>query len=208
MRQLVQLVTLLLLSTWLAACAGKREHAADVRDYLDETSGTSVTYVAAPAVFVRAQPGLASSGRDYVYLAPLAVSRGGERSCWLWLGVWSTVDRQVRDDTASPLRLGSLQLVADGEPMDVEWQGVELNPAGIGRIPYATPIAPAQQLMVQVTRTQLQRLGRARSLALVDRPEGAVARSWDGDEHAIAMLGLFAEEAGAPATDAAPGTAR
>jgi hypothetical protein len=188
----------------LAGCAATPARDADVRDYFEEATGTSITYVRTPASFVHGQPGLASNGRDYVYLAPLAVSRGGERSCWLWLGIWSTVDRQARDDGASPLRLGPLQIVADGEPMDLDARAAGSNPAGLGRIPYATPVAPAQELLVRVTRTQLQRLGRARMLTLVDRPAEGAAREWQGDAHASAVLNLFAEDAGVPATSPAP----
>ncbi len=197
-RQLVQFLVGVVAASLLAGCAAPRGRSAEMRDYLEEATGTSVTHVTTPAAFMHGEPGLASRGRDYVYLAPLAVSRGGEHSSWLWLGVWSTVDRQARDDTAAPLVLGSLQIVADDEPMDLEVQAVESRPAGLGRIPYETPVAPAQELMAQVTRTQLQRLGRASALALVDRPPDGVARRWRADDGAIAMLKLFAEEAAAP----------
>ena len=178
-----------------------RRHAgahSDVRDYLEETTGTSVTYVATPAAFVRGQPGLASSGRDYVYLAPLAVSRGGERSCWLWLGVWSTVDRQARDEDASPLGSGPCRsLQTTNRWTSIRSPSIRVRP-DLSRIPYATPVPPTQEFMVQVTRSQLQRLGRARTLTLVDRPDGGAARLWRGDDHAVAVLSHFAEEAGAP----------
>lgn len=202
-----QLLAAILLSSLQWGCAGSPAQS-DVRDYLDETTGASMTYLATPAVFVHGQPGLASSGRDYVYLAPLAASSGGKRSCWLWLGVWSTVDRQARDEGAGALALGTLQIVADDEPMDLETQSVDSRPAYLGRIPYSTPVAPAQEFLVQVTRTQLQRLGRARTLMLVDRPASGGAREWFGDERAVALLNQFAGEAGAPATDPVPGAGR
>jgi hypothetical protein len=62
--------------------------------------------------------------------------------------------------------------------------------------------------MIRVTRTQLQRLGRARSLMLVDRPAEGATRQWRGDDHAIAVLSLFAEETGAPGKDSVPGPGR
>lgn len=203
----IELLAVILLSSLQWGCAGTRPNS-EVRDYLDEANGTSVTYVTTPAAFVHGQPGLASSGRDYVYLAPLAVSRGGERTCWLWLGIWSTVDRQVRNEGASPLSIGPLQIVADNEPMDLVWQPVAARPAGLSRIPYATPVLPTQELMVQVTRTQLQRLGRARTLTLVDRPDDSGARQWRTDDRAVAVLSHFAEDAGAPGMDSVPVPAR
>jgi hypothetical protein len=204
---LVQLLAGILLSSLLGGCAGTRPRS-DVREYLEEATGSSVTYVTTPAAFVSEQPGLASSGRDYVYLAPIVVSRGGERSCWLWLGVWSTVDRQARNEDASPLRLGSLQIVADNEPMDLDPQSADSNPAGIRRIPYATPVPPTQELLVPVTRSQLQRLGSARVLTLIDRPAGEVSRLWRGNDRAAAVLSHIAEEAGAAKVAPAPVTGR
>ncbi len=204
-RLLLQLLAGIVFSSLSGGCAGTPERS-DVRDYLEETTGTSITYVTAPAVFVNKQPGLASSGRDYVYLAPLLISSGGERSCWLWLGIWSTVDRQARDEGASPLRLGALQIVADNEPMDLDLQSVDLLPVGVRRIPYATPVPPTQELLVQVTRSQLQRLGRARVLTLTDRQLGGASRVWRSDEHAVAVLRHLADEIGSARSD--PGTGR
>lgn len=193
----VQLWSGVLMSSLLAGCAGTRP-GAGVRDYLEEATGSSVTHVAAPAAFVHGQPGLASSGRDYVYLAPISVSQGGQRTYWLWLGVWSTVDRQARSEAASPLKLGSLQIVADDEPMGVETQPVGSRPAGLERLPYATPVRPIQEWLVEITRTQLQRLGRARTLALVDHPDDGAVRRWRGDDRAVAVLSDFAAEVGVP----------
>lgn len=192
---LVRLLGGILLSSLLGGCAGTRPRS-DVREYLEEATGSSITYVTTPAAFVNEQPGLASSGRDYVYLAPIVVSRGGERSCWLWLGIWSTVDRQARNEDASPLRLGALQIVADDEPMDLEPQSADSHPAGIRSIPYATPVPPTQELLVPVTRSQLQRLGSARVLTLIDRPAGEASRLWRGDERAANLLREVAEYAG------------
>lgn len=196
-----------LLTSLLVGCGGAREPSA-VREYLEEATGTTITYLAAPAAFVRGQPGLASSGRDYVYLAPFTVSRGGERSCWLWLGTWSTVDRQVRNANASPLKLGPVQIVVDNEPMDLETQPAETHPAGVRRLPYATAVPAAEQFLVPVTRSQLERLGHARVLALVDRPAGGAARLWRGDQRAAAVLGQFVDELGAPRIEPAPVTTR
>jgi len=204
---LVRLLGGIVLSSLLGGCAHTPARST-VRDYLEEATGTSITYVTTPAAFVNEQPGLASSGRDYVYLAPIVVSRGGERSCWLWLGVWSTVDRQARNEDASPLTLGFLQIVADDEPMDLDPQSADLKPMGVRRIPYETPVPPTQELLVPVTRSQIQRLGRARVLTLIDRPADGASRLWRGDDRAAAVLSHFAEEAGAAKSNPAPVTGR
>lgn len=208
MRRLIpQLLAGIVLSSLSGGCATTHERS-QVRDYLEEATGASITYVTAPAVFVNKQPGLASSGRDYVYLAPLLISSGGERSGWLWLGVWSTIDRQVRDDGAEPLRLGGLQISADNEPMDLDLQSVDSRPVGVRRIPYATPVPPVQEFIVPVTRSQLRRLGRARVLTLTDRQAGGALRVWRSDEHAVAVLRNLADETGVARPDPDPDDGR
>jgi len=196
-------LVVMLLAALLGGCAGTRD-ATRMRDHLDESTGTTITYVTEPAVFMSEQPGLASSGRDYVYLAPLRISTGGVQSCWLWLGAWSTIDRRARDEGANPLSLGAVQLVVDGEPMDLDPQSTDALPGGMRRIPYATPVSPAQEFLVPVTRSQLRRLGRAHDLALVDRQDGGAPRTWTVDERGVVVLRQFAGELGAPR--AGPGT--
>jgi hypothetical protein len=187
----VRLLAGVLLATLFVGCAGKQTRS-DVREYLDKATGATVTRVKDPATFVHEVPGLASSGRDYVYLAPLAVNRGGARTYWLWLGIWSTVDRQARDERASPLSIGPLLILADDEPIELNLQPAASNPTGI-RMPYATPVTTNQTYLARVTRSQLQRLGHARVLTLTDSPAGGTARFWRSDDRTAAMLGRFAE---------------
>ena len=192
---LIRLLTGILWSSLLGGCAHTPARST-VQEYLEEATGATITYVTTPAAFVIDQPGLASSGRDYVYVAPIVVSQGGERSCWLWLGVWSTVDRQARNEDASTLSLGALQIVADNDPMDLDPQSADLKPMGVLRIPYETPVPPIQELLVPVTRSQIQRLGHARVLTLTDRPADGTSRLWRGNEQAAAVFSHFADEAG------------
>ncbi len=188
----IRMLVGVLLGTLFGGCAGKRTHS-EVRQYLEEVTGTSVTYVRAPITFLHEAPGLASSGCDYIYLAPLAFSRGGERSFWLWLGVWSTVDRKARNERASPLSIGPIRILADGEPMELNLQSAESNPAGIRRMPYSTPVATNREYLARITHSQLDRLGHARVLVLTDSPAGRMTRIWRSDDRAAAVLGGFTE---------------
>ena len=205
--RLIQLLVIAVSCTVLGGCAGKPARS-DVQDYLEETTGTTITSVRNPAAFVHEVPELAASGRDYVYLAPIAVSRGGERSFWLWLGAWSTVDRKARHENARPLGIGPIQILADGEPMELELQPADGNPAGIRRIPYSTPVNSLQQFMAPVTRSQLQRLSHARVLTLADQPDDETARLWHSDEQASAMLSSFADQTLAAEARSAPDSGR
>jgi hypothetical protein len=192
---LTRLPAVILLAALLAGCAG-RPPRSDIRQVFEEPTGSNITYVRKPGAFVSEQPGLASSGRDYIYVAPVVVNRGGERSCWLWFGVWSTIDRQARNEEASPLRLGFFEILVDGEPMDMEPQSAEAHPTGIRRVVYETPVPPAQELLVAVTRSQLERLGSARVLTLIDHPADGAARLWRGDDRVAAVLRQVAEAVG------------
>ena len=194
-RVIIQLLSAILWPLLVVGCAGAPPRS-EVRQVFEEPTGSNITYVRKPGAFVSAQPGLASSGRDYVYVAPIVINRGGERSCWLWFGVWSTVDRQARNEDATPLRLGPFQIVADDEPMDMEPKSAESHPTGIRRTVYETPVPPTQELLVPVTRSQLQKLGSARVLTLIDRPADGAARLWRGDERVVVVLRQVAEEVG------------
>jgi hypothetical protein len=190
---LVRLLAVVLSGTLFAGCAGQQTRS-DVREYLDKETGATVTRVKDPATFVHEVPGLASSGRDYVYLAPLAINSGGARTYWVWLGIWSTVDRQARDERASPLSIGPLLILADDEPIELNLQSANSNPNPTGiRMPYATPVTTNQTYLARVTRSQLQRLGHARVLTLTDSPAGGLPRTWRDDGRTAAMLGRFSE---------------
>jgi hypothetical protein len=206
-RLFARLPAAILLVSLSGGCASTPPRS-DLRQVFEESTGSNITYVRKPGAFMSEQPGLASSGRDYVYVAPLVVNRGGERSCWLWFGVWSTVDRQARNEDASPLRLGPFQIVVDGEPMDMEPQPAETHPTGIRQVLYETPVPPTQELLVPVTRSQLQRLGSARVLTLIDHPPDGAARLWRSDDRAAAVLRHVADEIGAARTDPAPVASR
>lgn len=189
---LTRLLVMLCTGLLLAGCGG-RQPRSELREYLEEATGTTVIQAREPAAFVHAVPELAASGRDYVELGPLLVSRGGERSFWLWLGVWSTVDRGVRREGAQPLGLGPVWILADGEPMELELQPADASQAGVRELPYATPVAPIEAFLVALTPSQVLRLGQARGLALADAPDGPADRLWTGDEHAVEVFRSFAE---------------
>ncbi len=129
-----------------------------------------------PLVFYREKPWLAANTRDYVYLGPIEVSRTGQRSYLLWLGIWSTIDRfglpskSVQDD------FQTVYLVADEEPMELgikAWSGKEL---GMANAVYSTPVDSASNAFYAVTRDQIRKLAQAKSILIysnADAPPGA-----------------------------------
>lgn len=93
--------------------ASKRDTAVE---YLDETTGATVTVASKPLIFALRQSVLAANARDYVSLTGAEVDRSGEQSVYLVVFVWSTIDRRgpARDRRAPRQRL---VLLADARPV-------------------------------------------------------------------------------------------
>ena len=174
-RVLVAGIVVSLMAT-IAGCGGLQPA---LRTSLDQNTGATVTFLRAPLVFSRSEPAFAANGRDYAYVGPLMVSRGGERSYWLWVGVWSTIDRQVQDNAKPRLALEQPRILADGEPLQTDRILADPVEAGVGHVPYETPVAPAQQMLIAVTRSQLDRLALARAVSLRDGAEATGGRRWE-----------------------------
>lgn len=148
-----------------AACAGgPRDRGAE--EYLEEASGLTITRVAAPLVLYADDPALAANARDYVYAAPLAVNRTGERSYWMWLSLWSTIDRGSLAGDVDPAQIRGVQLLLDGEPVDLDIDARRAAIAGLRRAPYATPVATARSFYLPLSASQVARLAGAREIAL------------------------------------------
>ena len=71
----------------LAGCAGgpaaTGSPGAQPKEYLDEQSGATISYVGGALVFSRDRTERAESVRDYVNLTAATVNRGGKRDCVL-----------------------------------------------------------------------------------------------------------------------------
>jgi hypothetical protein len=85
---------LLLASTLLAAgCAGAPERPA-ATEFLDPQTAMTVRVVAEPFVYARDVPELAANVRDYLYVGAVETNNMGQRSHYLALISWSTIDRK------------------------------------------------------------------------------------------------------------------
>ena len=84
---LTPLGALLLLSTGAIA-----RDAPPPTEYLDETTGATVTVVDRPLVFARERNERAANLRDYVTLSAASVNRGGKVEYVLVAYLWSTLD--------------------------------------------------------------------------------------------------------------------
>lgn len=163
----------------LAACAHRTTVPA-AADYLDEDTAATVTRMSTVCVLYSEDPARAANARDYLYLAPLGVNQSGQRSWWLWLGLWSTIDRDVTGGPAVTISdLARVIIMVDGMPMELDvGAGVEQVP-GVGSLPYGTPVATSGNIFLPLTSSQAARIGRAASVSIRTQLGGEMLRWQD-----------------------------
>jgi hypothetical protein len=151
----------------LAGCAG-RVHDGEVLQYFDESSGATVTRLAAPVAFYNEEPMLAANARDYVYVGPVELNRSGRREIILWMNFCSTIDRGRRPDAYRPDRVF---LMLDGKPMDLAESGSRMSAAGWS---YVSPVVGGWAKTYRITRAQLRSLAKAGDVRLLADENGVV----------------------------------
>ncbi|MBT8079897.1 MAG: hypothetical protein KJO31_15065 [Gammaproteobacteria bacterium] len=80
-----------------------------------DSSGLTIVALADAIVLARPVRTLAAAARDYAYVGPVEINRMGRREYLLWIGLASTVDREMLG-VQLPDATG-LVLIVDGEPM-------------------------------------------------------------------------------------------
>jgi hypothetical protein len=93
----------------LGACASPS--AAQTRELLDESSGSTLLIVQRPIVFARARTDVAANARDYATVVAMHEDRSGKYSTWLIVHRWSTVDPRFAGATGAGS--GQLRIIAD-----------------------------------------------------------------------------------------------
>jgi hypothetical protein len=87
------------------------------REFVDPRTAVHATILAEPWVYAREVPMLAANARDYLNLGVVAINRSGDRTYWLGVVAWSTIDRTATD--AGSARPGRLRLVYAKESIDL-----------------------------------------------------------------------------------------
>ncbi|MBK7251164.1 MAG: hypothetical protein IPI06_09915 [Gammaproteobacteria bacterium] len=151
-----------------------------VRDYLDETTAISVTYVTTPLVFVREHPSLGVNVREYLSLAPLELNAAGRETYYLFGYLWHT-------GAASGESLETLarELVILGDDRRMRLQGVgrSLRQAGLGGLPWPPPAPGAHPVMYSIDPEALYYLTATEALSVelpADRFEPLMSLWHDG----------------------------
>lgn len=144
-----------------AGCAGS-----DVRVYehLDRDTGATITRASAPFVMYRDMSARSAFGRQYVYVGPVQVNNMGERSHYLWLGIWGTSDTTDRGTTMANFE--SIVVYADGEPLRLEVKGWTPGSIGASTSAYVPPVASSLGGYYRVTIDQLRLIAESRELEI------------------------------------------
>jgi hypothetical protein len=174
----------------LTACAAAPQRPAE---YLDETTGATITSVEVPLVFARARPELAYGARDYVTLAAANVNRSGHVEQVLVGYLWSTIDPRMRHDPESARQ--RLIIVADDRVIELSNDNRTAQEVGIVNLIAEPSGANATQRLFPTDIPTLRFLAAARRLRLSIR-DSADPRPFDlwGDGRG-ALTGFLAAAA-------------
>jgi len=150
-------ILIALISALSAGCANKP--ASPFTQHVNEQSGESMTSTVEPTRFVAERPALSRVGKDYLYAAPVRVSRVDAPTTYLWFAVGSSIDRRITG--AAIPDVNSIVLLVDGMPMtfDLEnWSEVTASE------PFALNVEHYTSYGARVTGSQLRRIAAAESL--------------------------------------------
>ena len=177
----------------LAACAsssgvnGQPAGAGAPREYLDDTSGVTVTSMTKPLLFAHDRPEKRAQLRDYVTVAAASVNRQGHRDYLLIAYLWSTLDASHEPTRAVP---DTVVLLADNHPIRLE--AGHGTPADFGIVrPVGAPAGRTVKTLLLVTDLDtLDSVGKAQTLQVqAQTSEGPVDYVlWDDQRKAMEGL--------------------
>jgi len=192
--------TLLLTTALLAGCNTIPPDADDpvtaapeqVREYLDEQTGATVSAVDQPLVFARDRSERAANQRDYVTLAAATVNRGGKRDYVLIAYVWSTLDPRYEPANVDP---DSLVLVADDRRIHLTANGKSSADLGIGRAIHAPSGRGAKPLAFPTDLATMRFIAAARSLEMQAKSDDTIVTYtlWDDQRGSLDRFVHFLE---------------
>jgi hypothetical protein len=170
--------------------AGCGTSAPIVSEHLDPQTGATVTHGSTPLILYRDDSARAAYARDFVYIGPLSVNRMGEYRHFLWLGIWSSMDKQ--DVSAERDGFESIVIFADGEPLRLELEGWTLSSIGVSEPVYNKPTATAADAYYPVTMDQIRLIASARDIRLrTGAPRSDSYEPWDSQARALSGMQAF-----------------
>lgn len=165
----------------LTSCTSKQV----LQSRLDESTGLTVVTLPEPLVLARPTR-FSAAARDYAYLGPVEINRGGAREHFLWIGLATTLDRER---IAEPLpEASTLALIVDGLPMLLPLS--EWNP-DLEVPPYAGNTPVYLTLAARASADQIRRVAAAGSISvnIVTKSGKTVPyKVWSGERPGWAAL--------------------
>ena len=152
---------LALLLFLIAGCVGPDSLALE---RMDPLTGVTVTRAPEPMVMYRNLSGQSAFGREYVYVGPVQVNKMGQRSHFLWLGIWRTADASDPAQTIDDFE--TIVIYADGEPLSLEAAGWTPGAVGLSESAYVKPVASAVDGYYAVTIDQMRLIAESNDLEL------------------------------------------
>jgi hypothetical protein len=154
---------------------------------LDPVTSATISYSEQPLVFYRDVSGRAALAKDFVYVAPIAVNRGGNYRYYIWLGIWTVAGEGSTDVTRDGF--DSILLLADGEPLQLEITGWTIDAIGASEPVYSKPVASAADAYYELTLDQLRPLADAAHLRLhIGGDARDMFEPWDDQRRGKAAL--------------------
>ena len=144
-----------------------------------DSNGLTVVTLDEPIVLARPVRQLAAAARDYAYLGPVEINRMGNRDYFLWVGLASTIDRELVG--VSPADVQELAVLIDGSPMLLplaHWA------ADLEQSPYETTAPLYATFAAHASLDQIRRISSAESVEVhLVSASGTTRRyqKWQGD---------------------------
>ena len=121
---------------------------------------------------------LSAGARDFAYIGPVEINRMGHRDYYFWIGLASTVDRELVG--LAPANAVALALVVDDEPMIMplsEWD------TSLDIPPYKSSLPVYETLMASTSLDQIHRIAEAESIEIHmigDTDSAFLYQAWHG----------------------------
>jgi hypothetical protein len=154
---------------------------------LDPLTAVTITYSKFPLIFYHDRSGRAAHARDYVYMAPMEVNRGGTYRYFVWLGIWNT----LQDSQTGGPRDGfeSIVVIADGEPRVLELSGWTAASVGASEPIYLKPVASSSDAYYEVTADYIRLLAGSKDIRIQSTgPRETSYEPWDNQARGLASL--------------------
>ncbi len=168
------IVTAALAAASMSGCAANSKATSRL-----DRNGLTVVTLDEPIVLARPVRQLAAAARDYAYLGPVEINRMGNRDYFLWVGLASTIDRELIG--VSPAQVQELAVLIDGSPMLlplVYWS------TDLEQSPYETAAPLYATFAAHASLDQIRRISSAESVEVhLVSASGTTRRyqKWQGD---------------------------